>query len=245
MRAGEREFRHRFWFIFGLFWLAFGCYAIDRQNTALWLAHIASPSLDAASSRRAFQLVLGFGALLGFAAAWIRTWGTAYLSRQVVHADTVQTGELVADGPYRHVRHPLYFGNQLLMFGVALGVSRLGALVLIVGGFVLHLRLIGREEAGLIAARGDAFRAYCARVPKFIPSLLPRIPAAGRAPRWGEAFLSESFLWTVGIAMVVYAITLRARVLVIASLGGLVIYGTLRPYVRRWLSRHEETANRS
>src|SRR5262245_9266510 len=100
MRAGEREFRHRFWFIFGLFWLAFGCYAIDRQNAALWLAHVAAPSLDPES--HALQLVLGFGALLGLLAAWIRTWGTAYLSRQVVHADTVQTGDLVADGPYRH-----------------------------------------------------------------------------------------------------------------------------------------------
>src|SRR5262250_2812371 len=55
---------------------------------------------------RVFGLILG-AALLGVA-AMLRTWASAYLHAEVVYASEVKTEALVADGPYRRVRNPLY-----------------------------------------------------------------------------------------------------------------------------------------
>jgi hypothetical protein len=145
----------------------------------------------------------------------------------------VRTEGLVADGPYRHVRNPLYLGTQLLMIGMGLLTSRLGALVLIGGGLLFHLRLIGREEAALAAAQGEAFRAYAARVPRFIPSLTPRVPPAGRAPDWREGFEGEAFFWVMALAVTTFAITLDPRSLMYISLVGAVLYIAIVAAMRR------------
>jgi protein-S-isoprenylcysteine O-methyltransferase Ste14 len=90
--------------------------------------------------------------MLVTAGAWIRTWGGAYLRSEVVHDSAVHTERLVADGPYRHLRNPLYLGNMFL----AVGMSQCwpvepGGVVLILGNLLIVLRLIGREEAALDA----------------------------------------------------------------------------------------------
>jgi protein-S-isoprenylcysteine O-methyltransferase Ste14 len=225
MQAGEREYRYRFWMIFGLFFVAFSCYWIDHTNAAVALLRLIAPSLDPDGPRggHALQLVLGFGAVLGLSGAWLRSWATSYLKSDVVHDAVVRTEGLVADGPYRHVRNPLYLGTQLLMCGMALATSRLGALLLIVGGLVIHLRLIGREEAALATAQGEPFRAYCARVPRLVPSLTPRVPAAGRTPEWLQGVVGESFMWVIGGALAVFAITLESRALLYTALGGVAL----------------------
>ncbi len=226
MQAGEREYRYRFWFIFGLFFVAFSCYWLDHRNTAVALLQRLAPSLDAdeARGRRALQLLFGLGALLALLGACIRSWATAYLRSDVVHDAVVRTEGLVADGPYRFVRNPLYLGNQVLMLGVALAASQLGAIVLTLGGLIIHLRLIGREEARLLAAQGEPFRAYCARVPRFVPSLVPRVTPSGRKPQWMEGFVGEAFIWVMAAAMGVFAVTLDSRSLLYASLGGVAVY---------------------
>jgi len=42
----------------------------------------------------------------------------AYLHSSVVHDSQLHSDRLVADGPYRRVRNPLYLGNILLAFGL-------------------------------------------------------------------------------------------------------------------------------
>jgi protein-S-isoprenylcysteine O-methyltransferase Ste14 len=51
------------------------------------------------------------------ASALIRVWGSAYLGREVVHDHALHSEALRADGPYRHTRNPLYFGNALMAVG--------------------------------------------------------------------------------------------------------------------------------
>ena len=57
-------------------------------------------------------------------AALVRTWASAYLHSSVVYAAEVKTASLVADGPYRQVRNPLYFGNVLMVIGIGSMMSR-------------------------------------------------------------------------------------------------------------------------
>ncbi len=47
-------------------------------------------------------------------AALIRTWASAFLHSGVVYAAEVKSAALIADGPYRQVRNPLYFANVLM-----------------------------------------------------------------------------------------------------------------------------------
>jgi len=133
MRATNFEFRFRFWFITLIFWLAFGCYTLDHLNAAVALVRLVfrgDPNLKSAGARHAIRAVFGLSAALVAAAAWVRTWGSAYLRTEVVRDSAVRTEKLVADGPYRRLRNPLYLGNLLMAAGIGLFASRSGWLVL-------------------------------------------------------------------------------------------------------------------
>src|SRR5262249_6795518 len=112
MRATDWEFRQRF-FVFGLiFGLAFFMYSIDHVNAGVAIAEaLAGPSADSAKATAIAHVVFGVGALLVVIAVAIRSWGTAYLRSEVVHDAALHSEGLVADGPYRRVRNPIYFGN--------------------------------------------------------------------------------------------------------------------------------------
>src|SRR5882757_2992199 len=45
-------------------------------------------------------------------AALLRTWATAYLDAAVVHDKRMRADQVVADGPFRYVRNPLYRGTR-------------------------------------------------------------------------------------------------------------------------------------
>jgi len=188
-----------------IFWLGFSCSGIDRQNAGESVA-----TLLGFSSKFAVQLMFGFGASVS-SGATIRTWATAYLHTDVVHDMELHSEHLVADGPYRYVRNPLYLGVLLLSAGMELMASRLGWFVLVAGNTVFYMRLALREEAALTATQGGPYLAYKIAVPRIIPSLAPRLPSSGRTPHWGRALAGESFMWGFAVATLLFAVTLRSR----------------------------------
>jgi hypothetical protein len=130
----------------------------------------------------------------------------------------LQTSRLVADGPYRFVRNPLYLGNILLAIGIGAMANYAGFAILMIGNTVFVWRLILREEAGFEAAQGQIFRNYCRTVPRLIPSLRPRIPPAGGVPDYAAALLGELFCWAFTVPVVVFAVTLYQQ-LYVSTLG--------------------------
>jgi protein-S-isoprenylcysteine O-methyltransferase Ste14 len=217
MEATEFEFRHRSLINLLQIWLAFQLYIVDQVNVVWWLCPWNTPK-GALLARLAFLLA---AALVGVA-AMIRTWAAAYLGSSVVHDPISHTERLVVDGPYRHVRNPLYLGSFLFSLGVGFLASRAGFFFLVAGGAVRVVRLIRREEENLDRARGAAFREFVQRVPRFFPAISPRLPAAGLVPSWGSAFRAESPIWGFFATLIAFAITLRDRVawsLGLASLG--------------------------
>jgi steroid 5-alpha reductase family enzyme len=139
-------------------------------------------------------------------------------------AGRVQTSRLVADGPYRYVRNPLYFGNILLAIGFGMMASRVGCPILIVGMLVFVCRLILREEAGIAASQGDAYRAYCAAVPRLLPTLRPRLPSASGVPNWTDGFLGEAFMWVMAASLVAFAFSLKQKIFFWVLGGSFVVY---------------------
>ena len=85
-------------------------------------------------------------------------------------AQVVEGHELVTDGVYGVVRHPIYTGMFSMFLGCALAISSwLGMLIggaLFLAGTALRIR---SEEELLTAQFGDAYREYARRVPALIP----------------------------------------------------------------------------
>lgn len=204
MIATEFEFRRRSLLNLLHFWIAFQLYSFDHVNVVWAFSPWNNP-------HGAFiaRVVFGSGALIVGIAAAIRTWAAAYLQSNVVHDTALHTDRIVADGPYRHVRNPLYIGTFLMTVGLGLLASRSGFIVLVVGAAIRIGRLIGREEFQLEQQQGERFREFCRQVPRIFPSIRARIPAAGLAPRWRQALWGEAVTWGFCIAMIAFAATLR------------------------------------
>jgi protein-S-isoprenylcysteine O-methyltransferase Ste14 len=228
MRATEFEFRHRFWFICFAFFIGFACYRFDHANVvdalAVWVFSQSDPDLNSLAARHTIQTLFVLSAVLVTAAAWIRTWGGAYLRTEVVHDKAVHTDRLVADGPYRHLRNPLYFGNMLLAAGLAMLASRVGSVVVILANLVVVLRLIGREEAALELSQGDDYRRFMVAVPRLWPSIRPRLPAGGMQPKWFQSFLGESHLWIFALDGFYFAWKLNSHLYVTVLWLAMVVY---------------------
>src|SRR5216683_6903348 len=176
MRATKFEFEQRFWVIGALIFIAFSLGSIDHVNFAVGLLHWIAPSIDPDSARGSFwlRLIFACGALLIFLSALLRTWATAYLRTEVVHDVSQHSEALVADGPYRYVRNPLYLANLPMAAGVGVLASRTGWFFLVASMSFFCYRLILREESGLIEVQGESYRNYLKEVPRLWPAMRPR-----------------------------------------------------------------------
>jgi protein-S-isoprenylcysteine O-methyltransferase Ste14 len=221
MQATYWEFKNRA-LVFGLiFGVSFGAYFLDPQNAAAALANWVGPRLRTDPDRIA-RFLFALAACLLMVFAWVRTWASSYLHAKVVYASEVKSESLVADGPYRHIRNPLYFGNIVMAIGLGALMSRIGFFLAIVSMPVFCYRLIFREEAELEASQGEHYERYWRAVPRLWPSLRPRIPSAGHEASWIAGFKAEFWAWGSVIATAVFAVTLNVEfflIILAASIG--------------------------
>ena len=77
--------------------------------------------------------------------------------------------ELITDGPFRHVRHPIYALSMLLMICSAVVVPALPMLVVAIAHLVLNYFKARNEENHLLTVHGDLYRRYLARTGRFFP----------------------------------------------------------------------------
>jgi protein-S-isoprenylcysteine O-methyltransferase Ste14 len=109
---------------------------------------------------------------MGVVSMLLAYWVFSSLGNNVTPTVVTRTRHsLVTSGPYRWVRHPLYSMGMLAYLGYALIAENwLIALLAVLGFIILNIRL-PKEEARLIAAFGDEYRAYMQRTGKFLPRL--------------------------------------------------------------------------
>ena len=85
---------------------------------------------------------------------------------------SARTEPLVLQGPQRHVRHPLYFADVVLLLGWWLVLDYTLLLVMAFFFFLwFNLVVIRFEEEELRALYGEQYEAYAKTVPRFFPSL--------------------------------------------------------------------------
>ncbi|MEO6637381.1 MAG: isoprenylcysteine carboxylmethyltransferase family protein [Ginsengibacter sp.] len=79
--------------------------------------------------------------------------------------------ELKVNGMHTYVRHPLYSGTLLFIWGLFFIFPLLGNLISVVIITLYVLVGIKYEERKLINEFGDTYKNYCLEVPKFIPRI--------------------------------------------------------------------------
>ena len=98
MKATNWEFKYRAVVIGLIIAFAFQFYSVDHQNAAAALANLLAPKFGLDPDRFA-RILFVLAAIPLIAAAFLRTWASAYLRSEVVYAANIQTKSLVADGP--------------------------------------------------------------------------------------------------------------------------------------------------
>jgi protein-S-isoprenylcysteine O-methyltransferase Ste14 len=119
---------------------------------------------------------------LGVALAWVSV-GVAItavrtLGRQwSLEARVLEGHRLIVEGPYRHVRHPIYAAMLGLCVGTGLNLTSGWVLAAATSLYLVGTRLRTRaEEALLLGQFGEEYARYAAEV----PALLPRPFRSGR-----------------------------------------------------------------
>ncbi len=174
------------WIVFFLYWLISAWWVKAPAKRQSWIKNMANrvpialgyylllfndvrePLPRVLKSGTAFTRLLGaviciFG-LIG--AIWSRNTLAGNWSSDVQFK---QGHELVARGPYRLVRHPIYTSLLLMSLGTAIAANRLGAiagLFCVFAGVWIKLR---QEEKLLMQHFPEEYPAYKARVKALVP----------------------------------------------------------------------------
>jgi protein-S-isoprenylcysteine O-methyltransferase Ste14 len=175
----------------------------------------------------ATPLLIAVAALFALAACLFRVSGTAFLGPGTVTSANMVAGKVMADGPYRFVRNPLYIGIWCMVAAMAFLMPATGALLAIVFISIFLVRLTLGEEAFLFGQLGEPYRTYLHAVPRFVPRLRGAPPAAGEQPHWLRAVLAELTPIGIFVAILVYArdydLALAVRVILIFFGASLVM----------------------
>ena len=110
------------------------------------------------------------GGLLLAAGLALSIWGNRVMERAGTNVNPHKPSTaLVATGPFRFSRNPLYVAFNLALGGLALLVNSMWLLVLLLPAMVtMHFGVIRREERYLDGKFGDEYRAYRARVRRYL-----------------------------------------------------------------------------
>ena len=141
-------------------WLA----AFDVGRGTFWLGRLLKP----------VQLASVVGAIIGSLLAVVALILTIICWRRMglswrIGIDPGERTELVVQGPYRLVRHPIYALSILLMLGVVLAIPT--PLMLVTAGIhIIMLQIEARrEETYLLKIHGSQYGRYRETVGRFIP----------------------------------------------------------------------------
>jgi protein-S-isoprenylcysteine O-methyltransferase Ste14 len=137
---------------------------------------------------------MALGVAVTLAGEGLRLWGVHHIGA-ISRTRADRLGPLVSSGPFALVRNPLYLGNIAIWIGFALtaGLVWLAPVILILLGLEYHA-IVRWEEQLLESRRGQDYRDYTCRVPRWFPRLSNRSAlsaVSGAGQSWRATLFSE------------------------------------------------------
>jgi len=110
------------------------------------------------------------GAILTASGLLFTVWARVHLGRNWSGTVTIKQGhELITSGPYAFVRHPIYTGLLLALFGSAIARAEWRGVLGFALASVALWRKLRSEEHFMRQQFGKAYQAYSERVAALIP----------------------------------------------------------------------------
>ncbi|MFC6645983.1 methyltransferase family protein [Granulicella cerasi] len=236
MRATTIEYRLRFAIHALIYVLCFWAPWAQRDSLTTKTAWVTLSSLlfehHWLSFMQATDVLLIVAIFFAATGAWFRLWGSAYVGSDVVASRAMHGQALLADGPYRRTRNPLYLGTLLFTVGISLLMHWTGAAICIALIWIFQFRLALAEEVFLAAKFGAPYVEYKQLVPRFLPAPSPLIPSAGQQPRWLQSLAGEFYFVAVAVLLATVGWSFNATMLVrglLYSLGAWLIVRAFLP----------------
>ncbi len=141
-------------------------------GTIAWLVQVFAPQRMkwAALPTPTWSRWVGVG--LGIVSLPLFAWTHQALGKNWSASLVTKEGHtLVASGPYRWVRHPMYTAFILQYLALLLVSANWVIGITGLGISILSVARVGEEEALMIEEFGDQYRAYMERTERFLPRL--------------------------------------------------------------------------
>jgi protein-S-isoprenylcysteine O-methyltransferase Ste14 len=184
-----REWINALWILFGLYWLISAFKRKKTKRRESWGQRLVYVLPLLAASRLLFRteghygwlgarivpaspITEWTGVVLTAAGVAIAIWARWHLGANWSGVVTLKEGhELIRTGPYRTIRHPIYTGILLALFGTAVAVGEVRGLLAVAIAWASFYWKARREEAFLTQEFGEKFGAHAKQTGMFLPKI--------------------------------------------------------------------------
>lgn len=142
-----------------------------------------------------------------------RVWGSSYLRAGMVWNPGARSDQLIIAGPFRFLRHPLYFGNFFLALGIGLLAPIPGFIFIVFSNVLFVIALARHEEAILQSTYGDRYIRYEKRVPALFPLLRPVAQEGTAHASLAQGLLAEVLTGALLLGLILATIDRRHGVI--------------------------------
>lgn len=97
----------------------------------------------------------------------------SHISHKKGHRISSEINEIVTEGPFRYIRHPMYTGLLLVFWGIYIIWSYFYTVIIPISGTILLYIIAKEEEEYLLENLGDQYEKYKKKVKwMFIPGII-------------------------------------------------------------------------
>jgi protein-S-isoprenylcysteine O-methyltransferase Ste14 len=185
--SSPQQWIHALWVLFGFYWLVSALKRKKTKRRETWgqrflymLPLLAAAELLVRPEAHYKWLGARFvplnpavewaGVLLTAAGVAVAFWARWHLGANWSGVVTLKEGhELIRTGPYRNIRHPIYTGILLALFGTVVATGELRGLLAVAIAWLSFYWKARREESFLSQEFGEKFAAHAKQTGMFLP----------------------------------------------------------------------------
>ncbi len=182
------------------------------------------------------------GLPIAIAGELVRLWASGFIERK--------GQKLATNGPFAHVRNPLYIGNFLIGLGIVLMARNPILLGIFLAGFaILYWGTVRKEEKDLRELFKQSYDDYVKEVPCLIPRLRPYSHREKSHYQWRLLLKHREPITVLGLALLITSLYVWEEIFIkrefywrsqLAVGVGLVLIGGL---AAEWIFRHRQKKN--